>query len=109
MMYLKNKDVISRQDFLRCPDYKLPFYVYTNACDYQLGGVIMQNENPVVFYSRKLNSTKRTYTTMKKKLLSTVETAVCYRNILFGFKIHSHSDHKSLSFESFKSEQVHRL
>ena len=69
----------------------------------------MQNENPVVFYSRKLNSTNENYTTMENELLSTVETTVCYRNILFGFKIHSHSDHKSLSFENFKSEHVHRL
>ena len=99
---------MSIQMLLRYPDFKLPFDVYTDACDYQLGGVITQNENPVAFYSRKPNSAQQNYTTMDKELLSTVETAVYHRNILLGFKINSHSDHKKLSFENFKLERVRR-
>ena len=64
----------------------------------------MQKNIPA--YSRKLNSAQQNYTTMEKELLSVVETAVYHMNILLGFKVHFHSDHKNLSFENFKSEHV---
>ena len=101
------KDIMSRQILLWYPDFKLPFDVYIDACDYQLGGVIMQNENSVAFYSRKVNSVQQNCTTMERELLSTVETAVYHRNNLLGFKVNFYSDHRQLSFENFKSERVH--
>ena len=87
---------MSRQILLRYPDVTKPFTVYIDASDYQRGGVIMQKNIPIAFYSRKLNSAQQNYTTMEKELLSVVETAVCHRNILLGFKVHFHSYHKNL-------------
>jgi len=99
---------MARQVLLHLPDFPKPFDVFTDASDYQLGGVIVQDNFPVAFYSRKLNSAQRNYTTMEKELLSIVETATHHRGILFGFKVNFHSGHKKLSFESFKSERVRR-
>ena len=45
---------------------------------------------------------------MEKELLSIVETLESFRAILLGYKIHIHSDHKNLSFHTFKSERVRR-
>ena len=36
-----------REFFKRYPDFNIPFKVYTDAYDYNLGRVIMQNNNPV--------------------------------------------------------------
>lgn len=102
------KQLIARQVLLHFPDFTKPFDVFTDASDYQLGGVIVQDNFPVAFYSRKLNSAQRNYTTMEKELLSIVETAVHHRGILFGFHICFHSDHKNLSFDNFQSERVRR-
>ena len=45
---------------------------------------------------------------MEKELLSIIKTLEFFCDILLGFKIHIHSDHKNLSFNIFKSERVRR-
>ena len=77
-----------------------------DASDYQLGRVIMQENFPIAFYSHKLNTAQHNYTTMEKELLSILETTEAHHNILLGFPCHFYSDHKNLSFQTFKSERV---
>ena len=57
------KSVISRETILAFPQFDKPFHVYTDASDYQLGAVIMQEGRPIAFYSRKLTETQKRYTT----------------------------------------------
>ena len=49
------KQVMSEETLLAFPDFSKTFHVYTDASDYQLGGVIMQENKLLAFYSRKLN------------------------------------------------------
>ena len=81
---------------LSFPDFNKPFEIHTDASDYQLGSVIMQNRKPIAFYSRKLNSAQRNYTTGEREMLSIVETLRAYRNILLGHDIVIYTDHKNL-------------
>jgi hypothetical protein len=64
------KRVMCQKTMLSFPDFSKEFHVYTDASDYQLGGVIMQDDKPLAFYSRKLLSAQMKYTTGKKELLS---------------------------------------
>ena len=45
---------------------------------------------------------------MEKELLSIIASLEHFLNLLLGFKIVIHSDHKNLSFNTFKSEHVHQ-
>ena len=97
---------MARKILLTYPNFSKSFNIFTDASDFQLGGVITQDDLPFAFYSWKLNNAQKNYTTMEKELLSVIKTAEAHCNILLGFKCIFHSDHKNLSFENFKSECV---
>ena len=81
----KIKEVISRETLLAFPDFEKEFHIYTDASNYQLGAVIMQDDKPLAFYSRKLKDAQKKYTTGKKELLSIVET-LRYSKTYYGVK-----------------------
>jgi hypothetical protein len=65
------KATISRETLLAYPDFLKDFHIYTDSSsDYQLGAVIMQNDRPLAFYSRKLNSAQKPIQLAKRHLRS---------------------------------------
>ena len=99
----KIKKVIESEVLLSYPDFEKPFHIYTDASDHQLGAVIMQDKKPLAFYSRKLNTAQRRYTTTERELLSTIETCKEYKNILLGYPIIVYTDHKNNTFNGLKA------
>jgi hypothetical protein len=75
------------QVLLCYPNFNKPahFHIYTDASDHQLGAVIMQDKKPIVFYSRKLNTAQKRYTTTERKreLLSATKICKEYKNIIY--------------------------
>lgn len=104
------KKLVARDIMLAYPDFSQPFVIYTDASDRQLGAVITQNNRPLAFYGRKLNSAQRNYTTTERELLSIVETLKEFRSILLGQEIIVFTDHKNLVHNAtlLSSERVTR-
>ena len=102
------KKVISRETLLSFPDFNKEFHIYTDASDYQLGAVIMQDSKPLAFYSRKLTSAQKRYTTGEQELLSIVETLKEFRNILLGQRIIVHTDHKNIVYGKLSNDRIAR-
>jgi RNase H-like domain found in reverse transcriptase len=97
------KAIISRETLLAYPDFS------KDSSDYKLGAVIMQDDRPLAFYSRKLNSAQKRYsTTGEQELLSIVETLKEFKNIILGQKLIVHTDHKNLLYQKMSTDRIIR-
>ena len=102
------KHMVAQEAILAYPDFSQEFHIYADASDYQLGGVIMQNDRPLAFYTRKLNKAQAKYPTGEQELLSIVETIKSFDNILRGQKIVVHTDHLNLLYRKLASNRLIR-
>ena len=49
------KDALIEEPILIFPDFSKAFKIHTEASDFAIGGVFMQERHPIAFESRKLN------------------------------------------------------
>ena len=54
------KALMAEEVLCASPDYNKLFKIYTDASNYQLGACIVQDDRPVAYYSRNLNSANAT-------------------------------------------------
>ena len=102
------KRVVSKEVLLAYPNYDKPFQIFTDASKVQLGAVICQENKPIAFFSKKLNSAQTRYTTTERELLAIVETLKEFRNMLLGYEIIIYTDHQNLTYKNFNTNRVLR-
>ncbi|KAL0434762.1 UNVERIFIED_CONTAM: Transposon Tf2-12 polyprotein [Sesamum radiatum] len=82
---------------LALPDMSKPFVVETNASDFALGGVLMQDGHPVAFESRELKDAERRYSAHEKELLAVVHCLRLWRHYLLGSPFVVKTDNTAVS------------
>jgi RNase H-like domain found in reverse transcriptase len=107
--YEEVKWVISKETLLSFPNFNKPFHMCTDASNYQLGSIIMQDDKPLAFYSCKLNPAQKRYTTGEQELLSIVETLKEFCTLLYGqARVVVHTDHKNILYGNLVYNRITR-
>ena len=85
------------------PDLEKPFVLYTDASTIAVGAVPLQQdtngiERPVSFFSKKLSSAQRNYSTFKRECLAVMCALEHFRVYLLGRKFCLRTDHRALAW-----------
>ena len=94
----KLKRSLVEAPLLRTPDESKPYDVVTDASDFGLGAVLLQEGHPVAFESRKLNSAELNYTVTEKEMLAVVHALRVWRCYLEGAEFTVFTDHVSNTY-----------
>lgn len=73
-----------------------PVIIQADASGYGLGGVLLQDEAPVIFASRKLTETESRYSQIEKECLALVFAIRRFQHFLFGRQFIVQTDHRPL-------------
>ncbi|KAL2251547.1 UNVERIFIED_CONTAM: Transposon Tf2-11 polyprotein [Sesamum indicum] len=82
---------------LALPDMLKPFMVETDASNFALGGVLMQDGHPVAFESRKFKDAERRYSVHEKELLAVVHCVRLWWHYLLGSPFVVRTDNTAVS------------
>ena len=102
----ETKRMVAREVLLRYPDPNKPFVIESDASDKQIGAVILQDNQPVAFYSRKLTGPQSRYPIPDKEALSIVEVLTVFRSMLLGAAITIKTDHMNLTRDDIQSTRL---
>ena len=83
------------------PDPELPYEVIADACKTGIEAVIMQNEQPIAYESRKLNPAEQNYTTTEQELLDINHALKTWRYLVEGLpgdQLTLVTDHNPLTY-----------
>ena len=105
----KLKQLITEYPILRYPDFKKRFTLTTDASQFAIGAVLSQENHPICFASRTLNTHEIQYSTIEKELLAIVWATKYFRPYLFGQKFCIRTDHQPLKWLSSLKEPNSKL
>ncbi|CAA0835666.1 Unknown protein [Striga hermonthica] len=70
----------------------------TDASDFAIGGVLMQERHPIAFESRKLNDTERRYTVQEKEMTAIIHCLRVWPHYLLGAHFSIKTDNVATSY-----------
>lgn len=108
------KAILTCEPVLAAPDFGIPFKMAVDACDVGVGAVLMQADKtgmdrPVAYYSKKLNSHQKAYSTIEKEALALVLALQHFEVYVSSGcgEVEVFTDHNPLVFiERFKTKNM---
>ena len=98
------KDAIINAPVLQHPDLNKPFQVICDASNYATGTILMQDDHPCAFASKKLLPAECNYTTEEKELLAVIHALKLFRCYLEGNTFTICTDHNPLKYFDTKQD-----
>lgn len=80
------------------PNYSKPFKVHTDASDFAIGGMLMQDRHPIAYESPKLNDLERRYTVQEKEMTVIIHCLRTWQHYLLGSEFVIMTDNVKTSY-----------
>lgn len=90
------KQIMTTAPVLVLPDFSIPFEVECDAAGRGIGAVLMQQRQPIAFFSKALSEGNLTKSVYEKELMALVLAIQHWRHYLLGRPFVVYTDHKSL-------------
>ena len=95
------KSLLTSSHVMAAPHTDQPYKLYTDACDYAVGGILVQvDENGVErviqYVSHSLSSTQRRWAVIEKEAYAVIYVIQKLHPYLYGSKFTVYTDHKPL-------------
>lgn len=95
------KSLLLYAPILRLPDFQRDFYLRTDASEYGIGAVLLQEHErkfPIAYASRKLNERERGYSVIEKECLAIVWAVKKFQAYLYSRTFVLETDHQPLVY-----------
>ncbi|XP_062188886.1 uncharacterized protein LOC133892188 [Phragmites australis] len=92
------KKRLSEAPLLVLPDFTKTFEVECDASGIGIGGVLMQNGQPVAYFSEKLGGAQLNYSVYDKELYALVRALETWQHYIWPKEFVIHSDHEALKY-----------
>jgi hypothetical protein len=107
------KTALVSAPIIQPPDWKLPFEIMCDACDYAVVAVLGQTKDKkhhaIAYVSKTLTGAQLNYATTEKELLVVVFAIDKFRSYLVGTKVIVYNDHAALKYLLTKKDAKPRL
>ena len=91
------KNILTHAPILQIADFAQPFFlVVTDASGSGIGAVLMQNDHPIAFESRKLKPSETNYSVYDKELLAVVHALDIWKHYLMGSEVLIKTDQQAI-------------
>ncbi|KAL4013610.1 hypothetical protein IC575_025782 [Cucumis melo] len=90
------KEKFIKAPYLALPNFDKSFEIECNASGIGIGPVLMQEKQPIMFFSEKLNGAQLNYSTYDKELHALVRALKVWQHYLWPKEFVIHTDHESL-------------
>ena len=102
------KNLLTSAPVLQVADPTKDFRLQTDASDFAIGGVLLQQKGkawlPIAYMSRRLTTAERRFSTHEKELLALIHSLKIWRCYLLNTHVHAYTDHRSLvHWQTFKN------
>lgn len=110
------RDELTSDRIMAHPDPTKPYRLYTDACDYAIGAILVQVdengvERPIQYLSKQLSGSQLSWPTIEKEGYSVVYALTKLRPYLHGADFVIYTDHKplkSLFLQEVKNTRIQR-